>query len=548
MIRRLLHLPSKSITGAAFIIAASTLISRCMGILRDRVLASQYGDGPIMDAYYAAFKIPDLIYNLLIMGALTVGFIPIFTKLFEENKTKAWKLAQNITTILGVSLGILCTIGIICAEPLSKIITPGFSEEHRALLTSFTRVMFLSPFILGISTVMGGILQSLRQFLLYSIAPIFYNIGIIIGALFLVPWLGTTGLAWGVVLGAALHASLQIYGAYHNGFRWQWYIHTKDPQVREVGRLMIPRTLGLAATQINTIIITVLASTLPIGSIAAYNYAYNLQGVPTGLIGIPFALAVFPILAHAAAEKNKEAFNQYLSFSIRQILFLIIPTSLIFLMLRAQIVRVILGSGAFDWEATINTANALAFFSLSLGAQSLIHLLARAFYALSNSSIPFISGIIAELVSIIVALVLIKPDLGVTDASRWFNGVSGLAFASSVGIILNVAILFVALRLKTGDLDDQKLIRMIFKIIPAGVGMALSIQLIKYPLAQIVDMDRFWGILLHGFVSGIVGILIYTTLCYILRVEELTHILQSLKKRWLKIDNLPPTLEDERLS
>jgi putative peptidoglycan lipid II flippase len=214
-------------------------------------------------------------------------------------------------------------------------------------------------------------------------------------------------------------------------------------------------------------------------------------------------------------------------------------------MLRAQIVRVVLGSGAFDWQATINTANALAFFSLSLFAQSLIHLLARAFYALSNSFIPFISGIIAELVSIIVALVLIKPSLGMYDATRWFHGVTGLAFASSVGIILNAVILFIALRVKTGNLEDQKLIRVVYKIILAGLGMAVGIQLLKYPLSTMVNMDRFWGILLHGFVSGFIGLLIYVVICYILKVEELLHVAQSLRKRWLKITNLPSTLTIE---
>jgi putative peptidoglycan lipid II flippase len=539
MIKKLLYLPSKSITGAAIIISASTLISRLVGIVRDRVLAHTYGDGPVIDAYYAAFKIPDLIYSLLVMGALTVGFIPIFTKLFQKEKESAWKLAQNILTIIGLSLGILCTCGILFAKKVSFLIAPGFNTQYQDLLTNFTRIMFLSPFILGISTVMGGILQSMRQFLIYSLAPILYNLGIIFGITVLVPFIGITGLAWGVVLGALLHFFVQLYGAYHNGFRWKWYLNLKDSCTREVGRLMIPRTLGLAATQINTIIITMLASTLPIGSIAAYNYASNLQGVPVGLIGIPFALAVFPILSSSAEKKDKTEFNQHLSFAIRQIIFLIIPISLIFLLLRAQIVRVVLGTGAFDWQATKNTANALAFFSLSLFAQALIHVLARAFYALSNSSAPFIAGIISELVTVLFALLIIKTPTWFPIHSNWIQGVSGLALASSLGSLCNMLILFIVLRLKVGNLQDQKILTSLYKIIISGLVMGITVQLVKYPLSNLFDLNRFWGILLHGVVSGIIGLLTYIALCYILRVEELAHLLNSLKKRWLRVENLP---------
>lgn len=545
MIKKLLHLPSKSITGAAFVIATSTFLSRLMAIIRDRVLAHHYGDGQIMDAYYAAFKIPDLMFNLLVIGALSTGFIPLFTRLFEEDKKKAWKLAQNIINLISITLAIVCGLGIVCAPYISKLIAPGLDPNYKNLLIQFTRIMFLSPFILGISTIMGGILQSLRQFLLFSLAPLLYNLGIILGVTLLVPLFGLSGLAWGVVLGALLHAAIQIYGAYYNGFRWKPYVSTKDEHTREVGKLMLPRTLGLAASQLNIIVFTILASTLPVGSIAAFNYASNLQGVPVGLIGIPFALAVFPLLASSAKEKNK-TFNSYLSFSIRQILFLIIPLSIIFLLLRAQIVRVVLGSGKFDWDATLNTANALAFFALSMFAQSLIHLLARAFYALANTFTPFIIGIICELCSIIIALILIKPEFTLSGKTLWFHGVSGLAFASSLGIILNVIILFIILRTKIGSIEDQKILTMLYKIILAAIVMALTIQGIKYPLSTLVDMNRFWGILLHGFISGIIGLLVYIIICYIMRVEELKHMVESLKKKWLKTNNLPSVIEDEQ--
>ncbi len=539
---KLLHLPSKSITGAAFVISATTLISRFMGILRDRVLAHQYSTGPIIDAYYAAFKIPDLIYNLLIVGALTAGFIPTFTKLLENDKTKAWKLASNILNIIGISLILLCSAGMIFSQQLSALIAPGFNNSSKELVSTFTKIIFLSPIFLGISMVMGGILQSLRHFFIYSIAPLFYNLGIILGATVLVPLLHSpNGLAWGVVLGAFLHCAIQVYGAFRSGFRWSFYLNLKDEATRVVGKLMIPRTLGLAITQFNSIIITVIASTLPMGSIAVYNYAGNIQAVPAGLIGIPFALAVFPLLSSNIATNDKTEFNKNLSATLRQILFLIIPLSVIFLLLRAQIVRVILGSGRFNWTDTINTANALAFFSLGLFAQSLLPLLARAFYALSDTMTPFLIGIVSELVSIIFAILAMQET---TKSLRWFYGINGLALASAIGVILNVVTLFIFLRRKTGNLDDQKIISLLYKTALAALGMGVTIQVFEQIMARLVDMSRFWGILTHGFVSGIAGLSVYVIICYTLQVEEVAHIALSLRKKWLKIRNVPEILPD----
>jgi len=538
---KLLHLPSKSITGAAFILAGTTLLSRIMGMLRDRVLAHEYSIGTTIDAYYAAFKIPDLIYNLLIIGSLTAGFIPTFTKLLhQENKNDAWKLANNILNILAISLIVLCGIGILLSPHLSFLIAPGFDSSTKELTSMFTRIIFLSPFFLGISMVLGGILQSFRHFFIYSIAPLFYNLGIIIGALILVPLIGISGLAWGVVLGAVLHCSIQLYGAYQSGFRWQWYFNLKDSSTKLIAKLTIPRTLGLAITQFNTIVITVLASTLAIGSVGIYNYAHNIQAVPTGLIGIPFALAVFPLLSAATARKDMAEFNSLLFSTIRQIFFLIIPLSILFLLLRAQIVRVILGSGKFDWTATVNTANALAFFSLGLCAQSLLPILARAFYALSDTLTPFVIGIISELISIITALILIRPQFNFSN--RFFSsfyGVNGLAFATSFGVILNIVLLFIFLRRKTKYLEGQKLLTLFYKISLAGLAMGVAIQVSEILISHLVNMNTFFGILLHGVISGIIGLLVYTIICYICKVEEVAHTYLSLKKKWLKMRNIP---------
>lgn len=535
MIRRLLTSPTKTITGAAVVIAASTFISRLVGLARDRIFAHYFGAGPIMDAYYAAFKIPDLIYNLLIVGALTAGFIPAFTRLFyqSDNKTPAWRLANSIVNIAGVALLALCAVGLWTAPFLSRAIAPGFSGDSQRLVVTFTRIMLLSPFLLGISMVMGGILQSLRQFLVYSIAPIFYNLGIIIGALVFVPLLGISGLAWGVVLGAMGHAGIQIYSAVRNGYRWQPLLALKNPDVRLIGKLMIPRTLGLAMTQVNNVAVTMLGSLLPIGSVAVYNYANNLQAVPTGIIGIPFALAVFPLLSAAAAERSTDRFVEYLGSTTRQIFFLTAPAAILMLLLRAQIVRVVLGSGAFNWTATIATANTLAFFALGLLAQALIPLYARAFYALSDTKTPFVAGLISELLSIIAAMILMKP-----------LAAAGLALASAIGATINITLLVVLLRETTKKLELDRLLAAVFKISAAAGLMAVLIQVLKYPLNAILNLDYFHGILLQGLISGGAGLIAYAAVCRALKLEEMIHFQSSLKKRWLRLWSVPAGIDE----
>jgi putative peptidoglycan lipid II flippase len=520
---------SNTVTGAAIILSGASLISRLVGMLRDRVLAHNFGAGDVMDAYYAAFKVPDLIYNLLIVGALTAGFIPTFTKLLndKEKNSAAWRLSNNVLNILGAALVILCSAGILFTPQLSRVIAPGFDGENLARVVSFTRVMFLSPLLLGLSMIMGGILQSLKRFVLYSLTPIFYNLGIIFGATFLYGRIGEIGLAVGVVIGAFLHFSIQAYGAISSGWKYKWVFELKDKDTTQIWKLMVPRTLGLAITQFNQIIITMLASLLPAGSIAVYNYANNLHAVPIGIVAIPFAIAVFPVLSASAAQNDIEKFIESAISTIRQIIFLIIPATIIMLLLRAQIVRVILGSGEFNWSDTINTANALAFFSLGLVFQSIVHVLVRAFYALSNTKTPFIIGVVSEIVVVGLAFVLMKR-----------LGVPGLAIGVSAGSALQMFLLFIMLRANTKTLKEKELFGMASKVLIASFLMAIVIQLLKYPLAQIFDQRYFWGIFGHGFFAGIGGIAVYLLLCYILKVPEFAYFKQSFTKKFLRVRNI----------
>ena len=219
MLKKILNSQSKTIISAAVILGAASLVSRVLGLFRDRILAGQFGAGDELDIYYAAFRIPDLVYSLLVLGAISAGFIPVFVGYLEKDKNRAWYLASSVLNLIGFSLVAVAGLLTIITPWLIKLVAPGFNSEKLDLTIQLTRIMFLSPFFLGLSAVFGGILQSFRRFLIYSLAPVMYNLGIIFGALFLIKPFGLIGLAYGVVLGAFLHLVVQIPTAWFCGFR-----------------------------------------------------------------------------------------------------------------------------------------------------------------------------------------------------------------------------------------------------------------------------------------------------------------------------------------
>ncbi len=539
MIKSLINGESKTITSAAIIVGAASLASRFLGVVRDRILAGEFGAGDTLDAYYAAFRIPDLIFNLLVLGALSAGFIPIFTLYLQRQENdKAWRLTNEILNMLIVGLLVLCCLLFIFAPQLMKVITPGFSSDKIATAVTLTRIMFLSPILLGISSVMGGILQSFKRFFVYSLAPIFYNLGIVFGALVFVPWWGIKGLAWGVVLGAFLHLLVQIPTCTWLGYRYQLVLNFKDEAIKKIGKIMVPRTLTLGINQLNLVVITIIASTLAGGSLAIFNLANNLQVFPVGIFGISFAIAAFPTLAALAIKDDKKEFIHSFSNTTRQILFFIIPASVLLLVLRAQIVRVILGSGQFTWEDTVLTIDTLAMFTISLFAQALIPLLIRGFYAFQNSLTPFILGMAASVLNIILSLILIKPF---TFLGYNFDlGISGLALAFSISTIFNFALLWIGLRIRAGSLDEKHVIWSVFKISLATLAMAMVTQFMKFGIEPYFGTTTFLGIFLQGLIAGLVGIAVFIVAGLALKSQEMITFVDSMKKRIFKEKSFYP--------
>lgn len=527
--------PSKSIMSAAFVITASGLASRLLGLLRDRMLASHFGAGDIMDVYYAAFRIPDLIYNFIVLGALSAAFIPVFSSLISKEKNiedepekrmndnnDAQKLVNGMLNISIFFIIVIALIMAIFTPILVKFVTPGFSPEKNEMVVLFTRIMFLSPLFLGISGIFGGVLTSFRRFIIYSLAPIFYNLGIILGIFFFVDFWGPIGLAWGVVLGAALHMLIQYPAVRNLGFRYKYIFceSFRDANIKRVFFLMIPRMMGISINQINLFVITIFASTLAGGSLAIFNFAQNLQSVALGIFGVSFAIAVFPVLSSLAAQEDKDKFIDTFSGTFRQIIFFVVPMSVFIFVLRAQIVRVVLGSGKFDWEDTILTFECLGVFVFSLFAQSTIPLLARAFYALHDTKNPFYIALATEIVNIFLVLMLIDK----------FK-VIGLAVAFSAASILQMILLFIFLRKKLKSLDEKNIVVSFSKVFLVSILTGAVIQLSKTKVALLVDIDTFVGIFLQLFISLAIGIFIFSLASYAVKLEEFFNFKNSLTKK-----------------
>lgn len=529
--------PSQSVISAAFIITMAGLASRVLGLFRDRLLASTFGAGDTLDVYYAAFRIPDLIYNILIMGALSAAFIPVFTGLISQEKDdEAWDVANGVMN-LAVSFVILVSLVFFIFAPLlMRLITPGFPPEKMAQVVIFTRIMFLSPIMLGISGIFGGILTSFKRFLIYSLAPILYNAGIIFGILLFVRLWGPIGLAWGVVLGALLHMLVQyptvrFLGFHHHFAFWRYF---SDKDIRLIFKLMVPRMMAISIIQANLFVITIFASTLASGSLAIFNFAQNLQSLPLGIFGVSFAIAAFPTLSAFYAKGESDNFTKAFADTFCQVLFFVIPISVFMLILRAQIVRVALGAGKFDWNDTITTYECLKYFAISLFAQSVVPLLTRAFYAINNTKTPFLTSLLSEIVNIASVLFLIGK----------FQ-VLGLAMAFSLSSLFEMFFLMVFLRMKFDDLGDRKIIRSVGQITLATFFSGIGIQVFKYFVAGIVDMDTFLGVFTQLTVSTLAGVGVFIFTCHLLGVEEYLRFKQSLTKKLFRSKGLITENTDE---
>lgn len=518
MANRLLKNIQSSIAGGAIILGSASLLSRLIGLARDRLLASTFGAGETLDIYYTAFKLPDFIFAVLVLGALSSAFIPVFIeKRKKSGIAEGWKLTNRLLTLLMLILGVLAGIAILLAPWIVPFIAPGFSPEQQETTTQLTRVMLVSIMFFGVSNMFSGVLNSIKQYASYAFAPIFYNVGIIVGILWFVPQFGIIGLAYGVVLGAALHMIVQIPAVRKAGFkpRLDWNPFHKD--VVKIVKLMVPRSISLLGTQINAIVNTAIATGLLAGSVAIFNLADNLQHVPINIFGVSLALAAFPVFSEAFAAGDKKQFREHFSETVRKVLFFVVPASILILLLRAQIVRLVLGAGSFDWEDTVLTAQTLGYFSISLFAQALIPVISRSFFAQQDTKTPVVLSFIGVGINITLALILSQS-----------LGVLGLALAFSIASIIQFFGLMFLLHRKVGDLDEENLAKHTMKILAASLLMVVTVQAAKYAAAPLVDMQTFIGVAIQTVFAGFVGLTTYQLLAMLFRLPE-AHLIRGFR-------------------
>lgn len=428
MLKKIFHYESNTVLGGALIIGFFYLLNGFLALFRNALLASYFGASRNLDIYWAAFRIPDFIYVILISGALSAGFIPLFAEKLLKSREEAWQFANNILSTLIIILAFGAFLIVFFAPFFVSLIAPGFAKEEQKIMSLLVRIMMIQPVILGVSNLVVGMLQNFRRFLITSLAPIFYNLGIILGILLLVPFLGLKGLAWGVVLGAFLHLLIQLPSLKQLGFRFRFLPNFHSENLKRVLALAGPRVLGLISIQINFLIITIIASWLEKGSLAIFNFANDLQSFPQNIFAISFALASFPLLSQLINQK--EEYSRMFEETFKNILIFMIPIAIFYFVFRSQLVRLTLGYGKFDWQAINQVIDVLAIFSFGIFIQSLLPFLVRSFFALQDALHPFLAGISANGLNVILSLIL----------ARKF-GVEGLALAFVLATYFNFFLL-----------------------------------------------------------------------------------------------------------
>ena len=557
-----------SINAAALLIGAAGLLSRMLGVLRDRLLASHFGAARELDIYYAAFQIPDFLYTVFLLGAASAAIIPVLLDIQGKSQEDARRFFKDVIVFFALGSAGLSLITFFLMPFLARAIAPGFSPEETALLIHLSRIMLLSPILLGLSSVLSSAIQSARLFTTYALTGVVYNIGIIFGILVFLPRFGISGLAFGVLLGALLHVGIQVVPFWGLGFRFP-YASDFFPHrfgrffrgaVASVIALSFPRVLALSLRQITFIVYVALASTLLSGSIAVLQLAYNLQYIPVGIFGLSFAVAAFPQLTEQWMLKNPEKWAHTFAESLRTIVFWVAPLSILFYVLRAQIVRVALGGGKFDWDDTILTAAVFGVFSVAIIAESLIPFLIRSFHSIGNTRVPFFVAVLTSGLSILSAFGLVSffehgsPALieftrnllkvGDTEGIH----IIGLSWAFIVGGIgeatLLLVLLGVRIRRQFGTafsipIDWMDFFRIGWVSLLSGLVAFGTLRTVN----TVVSLDTFVGVFVQGASAFIAGALVYAVVLYLLGNEDIRNILETSRRRLFRRDILPQELD-----
>ncbi|MEK7595585.1 MAG: murein biosynthesis integral membrane protein MurJ [Patescibacteria group bacterium] len=517
----------KTIISAASILSFAYAISAGLSFVRTRVLATYFGDSFELGVFFVADRIPSFIYSLLVVGTLSAVFMPIFASIMKKDQDCAWKLSSTVINISLLTFSVFGVLAFIFARQVMLGLSAGhLSKEGLLLGASLMRIMMLAQFVLIFSSFISVILQSFRYFIIPALAPILYNIGMILGVVFLTPFLGIYGAAYGVVIGSFFHLLVQLPLLRKIKFKHSFSINLKEEGVSELMGLIPHRLLATVFYQVSAIIDTSLAILISAPSVVIFKFAEQLQSFPVNLFGVSIASAALPTLSLESDDKDFSKFKDTFLTSLHQMLFLVIPISIILLVLRVPLVRLVYGASKFSWEATILTSYSVAFFSFSIFSQAATYLITRAFYAIKDTRTPLKVMFFSVPFDILLSVFFIK----------YLNfGVWSIALSYSISSIFDFLILLHLLGKKVGWFDSNTLIEPFVKISYAAFFMGISLYAPMKILEKFIfDTTRtvpliFLTIIATSF--GIVSYLFFTRMFAVKEVDLLYSLVSRFKVR-----------------
>jgi len=530
--KKLINSQQNTVLSAATLIMIMIVVSRILGLIRQRVLANYFVPSDL-SLFFAAFRLPDLIFEVLVFGTFTSAFIPVFSKALRDGKKRAWEIAGRVVTIGLLIFACAAIILAIWAPQIYSAIAPGFGDGQTIQIANLARILFAAQGFFVISYVLTGVLESLRRFLVPALAPIFYNIGIILGTVFLTPYLGLMAPAVGVVIGAAAHFLIQFPLSRKLGFRFIWDFKN-DEEVKKVGTLALPRVIDLAFDQIGKTAELFLSSIISQAAYTYYIFANTLQLLPVTLVGTSLAKAILPMLSRADGDMKE--FRRILHIAIFQAIFLTLPLAVALIVLRIPIVRLVYGTKIFDWNATVQTGMVLSIYAVAIVTQTLMSILSRAFFALHDTKTPV-------KISFIGLGLLVAGDFLLVKGF----GLPVWALAASFGFstYIEAVILSILIHKRVGDIINKNFFIHLTKITSAtiisGFAMFFLIKFFDrwYWIQQVtsIPFDKFvldtrytLNVLILTVLSFAIGMVIYMSLSLLFKIDEAGYFLKVARK------------------
>ncbi|MFC1711614.1 murein biosynthesis integral membrane protein MurJ [Patescibacteria group bacterium] len=531
-----------NILSAAIILMIMILASGILGLVRDRLLAGNFfsaGQQWQLDIYFASFRIPDIIFQILVLGTLSAAFIPVFSEYLVKDEKEAYYLASSILNIGLVIYLVLGSIVFFFARPLANLITHSLEPHQLDLMVNLMRLLLVSQAFFLVSNFLTGILQSNQRFLLPAFSSVLYNLGIILGIKFFSPLVGIYGPVLGVVVGAFLHGIVQLPLVKSLGFNYKLVFDFQHKGVKKIAKLMVPRTISFALDQVSLSVNVFIATALAAGSLSIYNFAQHLSNLPVGLFGLTIGQAALPALAREVS-RDKKNFRILFISSFHQILFLALPASIILLVLRIPAVRLAFGAKAFPWEATLLTGKVVGFLSLSIFAQGIIELLIRTFYAFQDTKTPLVLKSIVVVVNVLLSFVFVFK-LGF--------GIVGLAAATTLTFFLHAFLLFIFLESKVGLIFKKEVFMPVAKMalatFLAGLFLWWPMRLLDI---YVLDTTKTIHLIVLTLITLFLGGGVYLFFSFMFKIKEINNFTTVLKRfgQWKQILSQTEEVLDEK--